>query len=171
MAEKIKSCKDSFTTMTQLVLPNDTNVLGNLMGGNLLKWMDVASSIAAARHCGGQVVTAAVDNVSFQRAIHLGDVVTINAQVTRVFRSSMEVYMEVFVQSFGEEEKFKCNEAYYTFVALDKGGRPKQAIPIKPKTQREKQLFEGAMRRRELRLILAGRMKPEDAGELKALFD
>lgn len=167
---KAKPSSASATIMTQLVMPNDTNPLGNLMGGNLLKWMDVCSSIAAAKHAGSQVVTAAVDNVSFQRSIRLGDVVTINAKVTRSFNTSMEIHLEVFTQSFGDEVKHKSNEAYYTFVSLDNGGRPKATFPVKPETERDKQLYDGALRRRQLRLILAGRMTPDEATELKSLF-
>lgn len=167
---KKKKCSQSFTTMTELVMPNDTNIQGNLMGGNLLRWMDICSGIAASKHSGTMVVTAAVDNVSFQRSIQVGDVVTINAKVTRTFTTSMEVHMEVFTQSFGDDAKHKSNDAYFTFVSLDNGGRPKKVPPVTPESEDEKRLFEGALRRRELRLILAGRMKPEDASELKAIF-
>lgn len=167
---KTKTCQQSSTTMTQLVMPNDTNPLGNLMGGNLLKWMDVCSSITAAKHSGSQVVTAAVDNVSFQRAIRQGDVVTITAKVTRTFNTSMEIHLVVHTQSFGDEVKHKSNEAFYTFVALDNGHRPKAAPPVKPETDQEKELYAGALRRRQLRLILAGRMHPDDADELRNLF-
>ena len=156
--------------MTELVMPNDTNPLGNLMGGNLLRWMDICSSIAASKHSGSMVVTAAVDNVSFQRSIQEGDVVTIHGKVTRVFNTSMEVHLEVFTQSFGDDTRHKSNDAFYTFVSLDNGGRPKKVPQAIPETVEEKRLFEGALRRREMRLILAGRMKPEEAKELKAIF-
>ncbi len=165
-----KKCKDSLVTMTELVMPNDTNPHGNLMGGNLLRWMDIASSISASKHSGGQVVTAAVDNVSFKQPIREGDVVTINAFVTRVFNTSMEIYLEVFTQSFGDETMHKSNEAFYTFVALDNGGRPKKIVPVEPETEVEKKLYESALRRRELRLILAGRLKPENAKALQSIF-
>lgn len=165
-----KPCSDSLTIMTELVMPNDTNPLGNLMGGNLLKWMDICSSIAASKHAGSQVVTAAVDNVSFQRAIRLGDVVTIEAKVTRTFTTSMEIHMVVYCQSLGNEVRYKSNEAFYTFVALDNGGRPKETPETLSETDEEQRLFDGALRRRQLRLILAGRMKPQDANELKAIF-
>lgn len=167
---KNKSCKDSEVTMTQLVMPNDTNPHNNLMGGNLLRWMDIASSISASKLSGGQVVTAAVDNVSFEQSIKQGDVVTIHAKVSRVFNTSMEVHLEVYTQSFGDETMHKSNEAFYTFVALDNGGRPKKAPQVKPETDKEKRLFESAQRRREMRLILAGRLDPEKAKELQSIF-
>lgn len=157
-------------TMTELVMPNDTNPHNNLMGGNLLRWMDIASSIAASKHSGSQVVTAAVDNVSFDQPIKQGDVVTIHAKVSRVFTTSMEVHLEVFTQSFGDETMHKSNEAFYTFVSLDNGGRPKKIAKIEPETDGEKRLYESAQRRREMRLILAGRLKPEKAKELQSIF-
>lgn len=165
-----KPVKNSFTIMTELVLPNDTNSLGNLMGGNLLRWMDIASSVSAMKHCGTQVVTAAVDNVSFREPIRLSDVVCIEAQVTRAFNTSMEIYMEVFRESLRTKGRKKSNAAYYTFVSLDGEGNP-QAVPeVVPETEKEKERFEGALRRRELRLVLSGRMKPAEAEELKSLF-
>ncbi len=166
-----KKVADSFTTFTELVMPNDTNPMNNLMGGNLLKWMDVVSGICAGKHARKVAVTAAVDNVSFNRPIKIGDVVTIDAQVTRAFNSSMEIFIEVYKENIRTNSgKIKCNEAYYTFVALDDDGRPTPVPQIIPETDEEKHRFERALRRRELRLILGGRMKPEDANELKALF-
>lgn len=161
----------SRTVMTELVMPNDTNPLGNLMGGNLMRWMDIAAGICASRHCGAHAVTASVDNVSFSKPIHLGDVITINASITRAFNTSVEVYLEVFTtSSFGAFQE-KSNHAYMTFVALDpRTSRPKKVPQIIPETEEEKTLFAGAARRREVRLVLAGRMKPEDAVDLKALF-
>lgn len=164
------TCRDSFTSMVQIVMPNDTNPLNNLMGGNLLKWMDMASGISAAKHAGSVVVTAAVDSVSFERSIKLGDVVTIESMVTRSFNTSMEVFIEVFTRGFVESEPVKSNEAFYTFVALDTKGNPCKVPPIIAETEREKKLYNGASRRREMRLVLAGRMKPQDASELKSIF-
>ena len=162
--------RETFSSTTRLVLPNDTNTLGNLMGGNLLHWMDIAAAISANRHCRRVVVTAAVNNVSFQKPIKLGEIVIIESQVTRSFRSSMEVYLEVFVESTLTGVKSRCNEAMYTFVAVDQQGAPIEVPTIVTETKEEKQRFDGALRRRQLRLILAGKMKPEDATELKALF-
>ena len=162
--------KETFSSTTRIVLPNDTNTLGNLMGGNLLHWMDIAAAISANRHCRRVVVTAAVNNVSFQKPIKLGDMVIIESQVTRSFRSSMEVYLEVFVENSVTGVRSRCNEAMYTFVAVDQQGAPIEVPETVPETQEEKERFKGALRRRQLRLILAGKMKPSDATELKALF-
>lgn len=165
-----KNPKDSYTIMHEIVLPNDTNTLTNLMGGKLLHWMDICSAIAAQKHSNQIVVTASVDSVSFKEAIRLGDVVVIEAWVTRAFNSSMEVFIEVYAQNIPQNEKIKCNEAYYTFVALDSRNRPTQVPELLPETDLEKEKFEGALRRRQVRLILAGKMKPEEALELKNLF-
>lgn len=165
-----KTPSDSFTVMNELVLPNDTNTLNNLMGGRLLHWMDIASAIAAQKHCNRTVVTASVDSVSFNKGISLGDVVTISAKVSRSFRTSMEVYIDVWCENIPKGTKVKCNEAYYTFVAVDGNGRPIDVPELLPESDDEKARFDGALRRRQLRLILAGRMKPDDAKELRALF-
>jgi acyl-CoA hydrolase len=168
---KAVHAKDTYTVTTHLVLPENTNTLSNLMGGQLLNWLDVASAISAHRHCRRVVVTAAVNNVSFQHPIKLGDLVIIEAKVSRSFNSSMEVFMDIFVEHSSTGEKIKCNEAIYTFVAVDQLGNPIQVPDLIPETEEEKKRFEGALRRRQLRLILAGKMKPEEATELKALFD
>jgi acyl-CoA hydrolase len=162
--------RETFTVTTHLVLPENTNTLGNLMGGQLLNWLDIASAIAAHRHCRRVVVTAAVNNVSFQHPIKLGDLVVIESKVSRSFNSSMEVFMDIFVEHGSTGEKIKCNEAIYTFVAVDQLGSPIQVPELLPETEEEKIRFEGALRRRQLRLILAGKLKPEEATELKALF-
>ena len=168
--KKTVSPQETFTTGTYLVLPENTNTLGNLMGGQLLNWMDVISAISAHRHSKRIVVTAAVNNVSFQHPIKLGEIVTIEAKVSRAFSSSMEVYMEVFVEDNYSGKKTKCNEAIYTFVAVDQLGNPIDVPDLVPETEEEQRRYDGALRRRQLRLILAGKMKPEEATELKALF-
>jgi acyl-CoA hydrolase len=167
---KGKSPQESFTIMNELVLPNDTNTLNNLMGGRLLHWMDIAAAISAQKHCNRIVVTASVDNVSFQHPIKLGDVITIEARVSRAFTTSVEVRLDVYAQNIPSGTKVKSNEAYYTFVALDQNGRTIPVPPLLPATDDEIELYEGALRRRQLRLILGGKMKPDDATELKALF-
>ncbi len=156
--------------MNELVLPNDTNPLNNLMGGRLLHWMDIAAAISAQKHCNNIVVTASVDNVSFRHAIKLGDVITIEAKVTRAFSTSMEVRLDVWAENIPSGTRVRSNDAFYTFVALNKEGKPISVPEIEPETDTEKKLFEGALRRRQLRLILAGKMKAHDATELKALF-
>ena len=152
------------------LLPNDTNPLGNLMGGRLLHWMDIASAFPAHRHCGRVVVTASVNNVSFNQPIRLGEIVTLEAKVSRAFTSSMEVFIDVWVENNTTGEKKKCNEAIYTFVAVDQLGNPINVPQLLPETEDEKKRYDGALRRRQLSLILGGKMKPEDATELKALF-
>jgi len=161
---------ESLTMMTEIVLPNDTNVFGNLMGGRLMYWMDIAAAIAAQKHCNAPVVTASVDNISFESPIKLGNTVHIQANVTRAFTTSMEVHIKVWGEDHIQQYKYKSNEAYYTFVALDASTRPKPVPQLVPESEDEKRLFEGALRRRQLRLILGGKMKPDDALELKALF-
>lgn len=168
---RCKTAAASVATSSKIVLPNDTNVLGNLMGGQLLNWMDITSAIAAHRHCGRVVVTAAVNNVSFNHPIGLGDIVTIEAKVSRAFTSSMEVFMDVYVEHRLTGKKIKCNEAIYTFVAVDQNGMTIEVPELIPETKEEKMRYDGALRRRQLGLILAGKMKAEEATELKALFE
>ena len=165
-----KKAKDSLVMMTELVLPNDTNTHGNLMGGRLMYWMDIAAALAAMKHCGAPVVTASVDNISFENPIRLGNVVHIEASLTRSFNSSMEVHLNVWGEDVIQQYKYKSNEAYYTFVALDPNGKPRTVNQLVPETEEEQKLFEGALRRRQLRLVLGGKMKAEDADELRALF-
>lgn len=165
-----KKASESLTIMTELVLPNDTNIFGNLMGGRLMYWMDIAAALAAQKHCNAPVVTASVDNISFENPILLGNVVHIQAKVTRAFTSSMEVHMKVWGEDLKRQHKYKSNEAYYTFVALDPANKPQPVPQLVPETEEEQKLFEGALRRRQIRLILGGKMKPDDATELRALF-
>lgn len=165
-----KLAKDSFTEMNELVLPNDTNTLNNLMGGKLLHWMDIAAAISAQKHCNKTVVTASVDNVSFKHPIKLGDVVSIQAQVTRAFNTSLEVKLNVYAQNFPKGTRVKSNTAYYTFVALDEEGKTIQIPELVPESEEEISDYTDAMTRRELRLILAGKLKPKDAHELQSVL-
>ena len=170
MDKLTKHPKQSFTVMNELVLPNDTNTLNNLMGGRLLHWMDIAAAISAQKHSNRIVVTASVDNVSFKQAIKLGDVITIEAQVTRAFNTSMEVRLDVWAENIPSGTRHKSNEAFYTFVALDENGVTVPIAEIVPETAEEQELFEGALRRRQLRLVLGGKMQAKDANELRAIF-
>jgi acyl-CoA hydrolase len=167
---KARTAKETLTVTTELVLPNDTNTLGNLMGGRLLHWMDLVAAISSHRHCKRVVVTASVNNVSFTQPIRLASMITLEAKVSRAFSSSMEVFIDVWVEDPVTGEKTKSNEAIYTFVAVDQNGSPLPVPELIPETDQEKGRYEGALRRRQLSLILAGKMKPEDATELKALF-
>lgn len=166
-----KTPKDSITIMTDLVLPSETNPLNNLFGGELLARMDRAASIAARRHSRRIVVTASINHVAFNRAIPLGSVVTVQAKVSRAFNSSMEVYIDVLIDDRETGQKTKANEAIYTFVAMDETGNPIKVPALKPETKEEQKRYEGALRRKQLSLVLAGRMNPNDATELKALFE
>lgn len=165
-----KHPSQSLTVLTDLVLPSETNHLHHLFGGELLARMDRAASISAQRHSRNISVTASVNHVAFTKAIVLGSVVTVEAKVSRAFKSSMEVYIDVWVEDRESGVKTKANEAIYTFVAVDNAGKPVEVPQIIPETELEKQRYDGALRRKQLSLLLAGKMKPEEATELKALF-
>ncbi|MEK6152789.1 acyl-CoA thioesterase [Flavobacteriaceae bacterium 3-367] len=165
-----KTPSNSRTVMTDMVLPSETNPLNNLFGGELLARMDRAASIAARRHSRRITVTASVNHVAFNRAVPLGSVVTVEASVSRAFSTSMEVYLDVWMEDRFSGERSKANEAIYTFVAVDDTGKPTTVPPIAPETEQEKERFEGALRRKQLSLVLAGKMNPNEATELKALF-
>ncbi|MBP6458901.1 MAG: acyl-CoA thioesterase [Crocinitomicaceae bacterium] len=167
---KSKKASDTLAVTTHVVLPNDTNPLGNLFGGQLLAWMDVIASVSAQRHCRRVVVTASVNNVSFQEPILQSSIVTLEAKVSRAFNSSMEVFVDVFIEDQVSGLRRKCNEAIYTFVAVDQLGGPIQVPELIPETKEELQRYDSALRRKQLSLILAGKMNPSDANELKALF-
>jgi acyl-CoA hydrolase len=166
-----KFAKNSVTIMTEMVLPNDTNTLNNLMGGRLMHWMDIVAAIAAQKHCNRIVVTASADSISFKQPINLGNVVTLRSQVTRAFNSSMEVFIEVTAEDIPANKKIMTHRAFFTFVAVDQNGKPIEVPEVVPETAEEIEFFEGALRRRQLRLVIAQRMKPEDAVELRAIFN
>lgn len=167
----IKTPSDSLTILTDIVLPGETNPLGNLFGGELLARMDRACSIAARRHSHRIVVTASVNHVAFSKAIPVGSVVTIEAKVSRAFTSSMEVYVDVWIEDRESQIRTKVNEGIYTFVAVDNTGTPVAIPQIQPETEIEKQRYESALRRKQLSLILSGKMKPTEATELVVLFN
>jgi acyl-CoA hydrolase len=161
---------DSLTILTDLVLPSETNPLNNLFGGELLARMDRAASISARRHSRRITVTASVNHVAFNRSIPLGSVVTVEAKVSRAFRTSMEIFLDVWIEDRESGIRSKANEAIYTFVAVDESGNPVEVPQIEPQTDEEKSRYEAALRRKQLSLVLAGKMKPNEATELKALF-
>ena len=165
-----KTPKESLTILTDLVLPGETNPLNNLFGGELLARMDRASSIAAHRHCREIAVTASVNHVAFSKAVPVGSVLNIEAKVSRAFTSSMEIYLDVWMESRLTGKKTKVNEAIYTFVAVDLSGTPIKVPAIIPETELEKERYEGALRRKQLSLVLSKKMNPNEATELKALF-
>lgn len=166
-----RTASQSKTIVTDLVLPSETNPINNLFGGELLARMDRAASISARRHSRRIVVTASVNHVAFNRAIPLGSVVMIEAKVSRAFNSSMEIYMDVWIEDRESGERVKANEAIYTFVAVNETGHPVKVPELVPETELEIERFDAALRRKQLSLLLAGKMKPADATELKALFE
>tara|TARA_R110001632_G_scaffold99271_1_gene206015 strand:- start:18576 stop:19088 length:513 start_codon:yes stop_codon:yes gene_type:complete len=167
---RAKAPSESLTVLTDLVLPGETNYLDNLFGGELLARMDRACSIAARRHSRRIVVTASVNHVVFNKSVPVGSVVTIEAKVSRAFKSSMEIYTDVWIEDRQSGSKTKVNEGIYTFVAVDETGKPVEIAKIIPETDLEKERFTGALRRKQLSLVLAGKMEPHEATELKALF-
>lgn len=171
MTNSPRPTTESYAETTHLVLPNDTNTMGNLFGGQLLKWLDISCAISAHRHCKRLVVTVAVNHVGFDRPIKLGDFVTIKSHVSRGFGTSMEVWADVWVEDQLTGEKILANSAIYTFVAIDQAGRSCAVPDVVPQNEEHRKRYDGALRRRQLRLILSGKMKAEDANELKALFD
>lgn len=166
---KPKTCLSSETTKTELVLPNDTNVMGNLFGGRLMQWMDIVGAICASKHAEAQTVTASVDNISFDQPIKLGDVVTLKSQVSRAWNSSMEVYIEVYTHDIQGKNKVQSNHAYFTFVAL-KDDKPVRVPEVIPESDEQKARYESANRRKEVRLIISKRLKPKDAKEIIDYF-
>jgi acyl-CoA hydrolase len=167
---KAKAPKESLTILTDLVLPGETNYLDNLFGGELLARMDRACSIAARRHSRRIVVTASVNHVAFTKSVPMGSVISVEAKVSRAFTSSMEVYVDVWIEDRQSGEKTKVNEGIYTFVAVNEIGKPVPIPSIEPETELEKERYEGALRRKQLSLILANKLDPKNATELKALF-
>ena len=172
MNKKIKTPSDSVSVLTNLVRPGETNMLQNLFGGELLARMDRISSIAAKRHSESfQVVTASVNHVSFNTPVPLGSILKLEAKVTRAFTSSMEIYVDVWIDDPIKQELIKSNNGIYTFVAVDADNKPVPVPQIKPETEEEVERYDAALRRKQLSLILAGKMNPKDAHELKALFN
>ena len=162
--------KDSLTVLTDMVLPAETNALHNLFGGELLARMDRACSIAAQRHSKRIVVTASVNHVAFNKAVPVGSVVIVEAKVSRAFSTSMEIYVDVWTEDRESGQKTKVNEGIYTFVAVDRTGTPVKVPELIPETKLEKERYESALRRKQLSLVLSGRIKPSEASELRALF-
>ena len=163
--------EQSKTIQTDFVLPADTNSLNNLFGGELLARMDKVASIAAIKHSEQIVVTASINNVAFGEPVPNGSILTIEAKVSRAFNSSMEVFIDVWKQNKTDKKKVKVNEAIYTFVAVNKRGKPVKVPLITPQTHLEKTRYDAALRRRQLSLVLAGKISPSEATELKAIFD
>lgn len=166
-SDAVRTVADSRCVMTEMVLPNDTNGLGNMMGGRLLHLMDKSAAISAQRHTNRVCVTASVDTVEFHSAILQGEIVVIESQVNRVFRTSMEIELNVWAENPLASTRRKCNRAFFTFVAVGDAGFPIEAPPITPETEEEKSRYENAAKRRELRLLMSGRMQLRDAEGLR----
>lgn len=167
---KAKTSSASLAITTDIILPSDTNALHGLFGGELLARVDRICCIAAQRHANTICVTVSVNNVSFGKVIPLGSMMTIEAKVSRSFSSSMEVVADVYLEDRDSGEVTKVNEAIYTFVAVDKNGKPTPVPELIPETDLEIKRYNNALQRRQLSLVVAGKLKPEDATELKALF-
>ena len=168
---KAKTSSASLAITTDIILPSDTNALHGLFGGELLARVDRICCIAAQRHANAICVTVSVNNVSFGKVIPLGSMMTIEAKVSRAFSSSMEVIADVYLENRDSGKKTKVNEAIYTFVAVNNNGKPIPVPEIIPETDLEKQRYQNALQRRQLSLVVAGKMKPKDATELKSLFE
>lgn len=166
-----KTAKQSLAVTTKVVLPHETNTMGKLFGGALLAWMDEIAAVSAHRHSKRVVVTASVNNVSFGHPINLGAIVTLEAKVSRAYSTSMEVIIDVYVEDRMTGEMKLSNEAIYTFVAVDDDNQPAQVPDLIPETEKEKERFMAALRRRQLSLVLAGKLKPSEASELKSIFN
>jgi len=147
-----KSVKESVVTMTELVLPHHTNQLGNLLGGQLMHWIDICAALASSKHSQRVCVTASVDKIDFHHPIKLGNVVTLTAAVNRVFNTSMEVGVKVFTENYIEGKRYHTNSAYLTFVSVDNDVKPVKAFDIIPETDEEKRRHKEALERREARL-------------------
>ncbi|MDG5767455.1 acyl-CoA thioesterase [Balneolales bacterium ANBcel1] len=149
---KRKTVAGSRVRMNELVMPNDTNPLGKLMGGKLMQWMDICAAISAQRHCNRNVVTVAVDSVEFVSAVELGEVVVIEGEVTRAFRTSMELAMRVWAENLRTGSKRLCTTSFYSFVAVDADGKTVLVPEIVPESAFEKKRYQKAEERRNLRL-------------------
>lgn len=147
-----KRVTESIITMTEMVLPNHTNPLGNLLGGQLMLWIDICAALCSAKHSENVCVTASVDKIDFHHPIKLGEVVTLVASVNRAFKTSLEVGVKVYAESFTGGSKIHTNTAYLTFVAIDRNGKPVPALQVEPESEDEKRRFEEASERRHIRL-------------------
>ncbi|MRJ11209.1 acyl-CoA thioesterase [Ornithobacterium rhinotracheale] len=166
--DKQKTPNDSLTVLTNVVLPNETNHLNNMFGGELLSRMDRACSIAARRHAEtARVVTASVNRVDFKEPIPLGSIVKVVAKVTRAFTSSMEVIADVWVEDTSSGEKRKTNVGIYTFVAVDANNKPIEIPKITPQSEQETERYEQALRRKQLSLLLSKKIQPSEVPDLK----
>ncbi|MDR3273077.1 MAG: acyl-CoA thioesterase [Flavobacteriaceae bacterium] len=165
-----KAPRESQTVMTTIVLASETNAHNNMFGGDLLALMDRACAIAAMRHSQFEVVTVSVSHVSFDQPIPLGTTIEVVAKVSKSFGSSMEVFADVWIDDISTHKKTKSNQGVYIFVAVNDNMKPVKVPELVPETEEEKERFMGAQQRRELSLIMSGKLNPKEAIELKKLF-
>jgi len=155
---KGRTVAESKTEMLEVVLPNDANPLGNILGGKVMHLIDIAGAIAAHRHSHSLVVTAAVDSLDFVHPIRVGEVILLRSQVTRAFRTSMEVEVRVYREDYITGERRQTSSAFATYVAIDSQGQPKLVPPVIPQTVDERRRYREALRRRRRRLAEAAQM-------------
>lgn len=154
-----KPVQESQSEYSELALPNDANVLGHVLGGKVMHLVDLAGALAALRHVRCPVVTASVDHMSFLHPVHIGELIMLRSSVNRVFHTSMEVGVKVWVEDLRTGDRRHTSSAYLTFVAIDAGGKRVPIEPVIPETVEEKRRFEEALQRREYRLDLRSRPK------------
>jgi len=151
----VKTVADSLTETVEIVLPNDANPLGNILGGKVMHLIDIVGAISAHRHCRSLLVTASVDNVDFVHPIKIGQLIVLRAFVTRTFNTSIEVEVNVFSEDGATSQRRQTSSAFVTYVAVDRDGRPTKVPPIVPVTAEEKRRYRDALARRRRRLALA----------------
>lgn len=147
--ESYKNVADSETIKTEVVCPNDANPMGLLQGGRLVEWMDIGAAVCAQTHSGKICVTASINQVDFNAAAKVGDIITIYARITRAFTTSMEIFVQSYARKVLAEKKYLISEAYFTFVALDEMGKASEVISLHPVTASEKKQFNAALLRRK----------------------
>ncbi len=152
-----RSVAQSAVEMVEVVLPNDANPLGNMLGGKVMHLIDIAGAVAAHRHARSQVVTVAVDNLDFLYPIRVGELIVLRAHITRAFRTSMEAEVRVYLEDYLTGERRQTSSAFVTYVALDPAGKPQEVPPLIPRTAAEKRRYREALERRRQRLALAAR--------------
>ncbi len=166
-----KNVEASTCIMSEIVLPNDGNGLGNLMGGRLLHWMDICASISSRRHAGRACVTAGIDNVDFRSPIEEGEIVILNSHVNRAFRTSMEIEINVWAEDTSTGTRRWCNRAYFSFVALAENGKPSVVPELVPENDEEHLRFKDAGIRRDFRLLFSNRISLDSAPHLQEYLD
>lgn len=154
-----KPVRESQSEYSELALPNDSNGLGNVLGGKVMHLVDLAGALAAMRHARCPVVTASIDHMNFLHPVHIGQLIILRSSVNRVFQTSMEVGVKVWVEDLLKGDLRHTSSAYLTFVAIDAQGKRVPVAPVIPETEEEKRRYDGALARREYRLEMRRRSK------------